>query len=148
MPVLTSIISNPLSLFQICEVFFRVFRATKSVALRKTRPLSTDSPLESSFSSISSSDAEDSTYSGIELVVFFVRFVDRLAGLGRCKATRFALVAIVEARKERPMIGARAAGVRGARGDAGNDDESAHIDKNEDASSQASETFRNATKSL
>ena len=92
-----------------------------------------NSPLESSFSSrsfsaISSSDAEDSTYSGMELVVFFVRFVDRLPGLGRCKVTRFALVAIVEARRERPMIGARA-GVRGARGDAGNDDESAILIK-------------------
>ena len=61
------------------------------------------SPLEGSRSSSSSSDAEDSIYLGTrrELAVFFLGFLDGLAGLRRREVARFALAARVEGRKER-----------------------------------------------
>ena len=95
----------------------RLFREAKSIAFRETRPLSLNLPLESLFSSCSSSDTEDSVYFGtrIELAVVFARFVypvDRLASLRCWDVARFALIAIVEGRKER-----LATGVVGACGD-------------------------------
>lgn len=127
-----SIISKPLSLSQTCEVFEHFLREVKSVALRKSRPLSINSPLEGSgISSSSSSDAEDSIYLEIriELVVFFVRFAGFLATLRRWEVAHFMLAAIVEGRKERVtgVCGVRdevPVGVLGTRREAGGDSES------------------------